>query len=287
MFLYFMLPAAAVFLFLMGIQKKRKDTHWETYRKSYEPVSIKQRAEADDIILSDLDLSQDKMMLAGLGGAVAGVTTVFVITGNAGLSLLGALMALLAPRIWATWKVNTRRRLFQNQLESSLNLMAAALRAGASEIQAWEQAALAAPVPARYVLEYVIRLHRSGRSLAISLEETARRTDSREVQMMAAATALCVQTGGNLAAVYDRLGETLREKQAFRSQTEAIVAEGQMSANVLAILPFGFIAFFRHMAPQYMAPLFDNTTGIFVFLVCSAMIIAGWVVLRKMSQIEY
>lgn len=287
MFLHFALPALAVFLFLTGIRKKKLDSHWASYRKSFIPDQSKQDVGIDDIILSGLDLSWDKAFLAGIAGAAVGAAAMLILTGKVWFLFPGLLVGLLVPRAWFNWKINARRCQFQIQLESTLNLMAASLRAGASEIQAWEQAALAAPYPARDVLEYVIRLNRSGRSLAVSLEEVARRTDSRELQMMAAATALCAQAGGDLAGVYDRLGDSLREKQAFRSQVEGLMAEGKMSANILAAIPFGFIALFRHLSPQYMAPLFNEVTGNIIFLVCTVLILIGWAVLRQMSRVEY
>jgi len=287
LFLYFALTALAVFLFLLGIQKRRKDAHWETYRKTSFPEPQKRIQFTDDLLLAGLNLDKEKLFLVGVVGAIAGAIAVIMITGKPGFAILGLAAGLFAPKAWTNYRINARRHLFQGQLESTLNLMAAALRAGASELQAWEQASLAAPFPTRDVLEYVIRLNRSGRSLAVSLEEASKRTESRDLQVMAAATALCVQTGGDLAAVYDRLGDSIREKQTFQSQVEGLMAEGTMSANVLAMLPFAFIAVFRHLSPQYMAPLFNEALGNIVFLVCSVMILIGWTVLRNMSRVDY
>lgn len=280
--LVYALTSTALLLFLLGVRRRKAETHWTAYRTKKEADAPQ---EIRDLIAAGVTVTPGQLFLAGLAGALLGLVGAYAVTGKAGLALLGLTAGFFAPRAWVNWRIGGRRRLFETQFEQSLGHMAAALRAGANIDQAWEQAALNAPPPTKEVLERVVLVART-RSLNIALEETAELVKSRDLKLAAAATALCRQTGGDLAAVYDSLADAIRERKAFRAQVDAALAEGKLSANVLAALPLGFIALFRWMSPEYTAPLFNTPKGLAVFFFCVGMIVAGWFVIRKMVAVE-
>jgi len=284
MSLMYALAFLSVFLLLLGVRKRKQERHWTAYRRPREDVKPEK---TEDLVVAGVTSSVGQNAVVGLIGAVAGAGAVYVVTGKLTFSVVGILAGVFVPRVWTSWKISGRRKLFEAQLESVLNHMGAALRAGANTLQAWEQGAQAAPFPAKDVLEYVVRLSRSGHSLSDALEKTGAQVDSRDLRVIAAATALCVQTGGDLAAVYGGLAETIRDRQSFKAQLDANMAEGKLSANALAMIPFGFIAMFRSLSPEYMSPLFDTARGVVVLLFCAGMIVGGWLALRKMMQVDY
>ena len=282
----FVLLTVSMLLLLLGLRKRKTEGHWTTCRKAREKESPSEK-EIEDLIVVGVTVSGSQVVMAVMAGALSGVVGIYVLTGRADIALLGLSAGVLTPRAWLSWKVNNRRKLFDTQLEVVLNHMAAALRAGANVQQTWEQAALGAHSPAKDVLEHVVKIARSGRSMTVALDETGRVVKSRDLRIIAAATTLCAQTGGDLAAVYNRLAEALRDKQTFKSELDANMAEGKLTANALVAIPFVFIAVFRRLSPEYMSPLFNTNTGFMVFLFCVGMIVAGWFVLRKMMQLDY
>ncbi|MCR4441872.1 MAG: type II secretion system F family protein [Peptococcaceae bacterium] len=282
---YVILSLSLMFL-ILGIRKRKIEGHWATIRERMREIP-QEAKEVSDLITAGVVVTSSQKAAVFVVGAALGLAAVYVLTGRYDFALLGLAAGAVAPRAWVKWKLDGQRRLFLSQLESVLNVMSSALIAGANAQQAWEQAALVSPYPARRVLEHVVKLTRSGHSLARALEITGGQVESRDLQVIAAATTLCTQTGGDIASVYNNIAETIRDKQTFKAQAEADLAQGNLTANLLAAIPFAFVALFRYLSPEYMAPLFNTASGLAVFLVGSALVAVGWVVVRNMMQVDY
>ncbi|NPV89585.1 MAG: hypothetical protein HPY50_02260 [Firmicutes bacterium] len=282
---YFLIAVSILALYL-GVAKRREESHWTTFRaRSNEAPKVVK--ETEDLVTAGVVITSAQKTAVSIAGAVLGFAAVYILTGRPEFALLGLVAGVFAPRKWVAWKLDGQRKLFENQLEPVLNLLSSSLIAGGNVVQAWEQAALTAPQPAKNVLEHVVKLTGSGHSLARSLEITGGLVKSHDMQIIAAATTLCSQTGGDLAAVYYNIADTIRDKQTFKAQVEADMAQGNLSANFLAMIPFGFVALFRFLSPEYMAPLFNTAAGIVIFLVNTALILFGWLIIRGMTKVDY
>lgn len=283
-----LLTAVVVLLLSFGWRQRKRENNWFYVRHSERAKPVRPtKEEPVDLITAGLSLSSEhKLIIAGLCAAL-GFVFVHALTGRADLAVIGLGAAFIGPRAWSGWRVEARRRLFDQQLQGSLDQMAAALKAGANLPQAWEQAALNAPSPAQEVLGYVVgQVHNAGYTLADALEELDKRVKSNDLRLITVATTLCAETGGDIAGVYQRLAQEMRDRETFKAHAKALMTEGSMSANVLLVLPFGTILLFRFLSPEYMAPLFHSGTGLVVFGIASGMIVAGWLVVRSMMRLE-
>ena len=234
---------------------------------------------------------------AGVGMAVqdAGLflLVAMLVAGALGL-LAGPLVAVLlvvlvpvAAKAWLSNRTRRRERAFAEQLDDSLQLMASALRAGHSLLQALAAVASEAEEPASEEFARVINETRVGRELGSSLEEAARRMKSEDFVWVTQAIAINREVGGNLAEVLDGVSGTIRERNQIRRQVKALAAEGKLSALVLMVLPFGVGGFLLVASPGYMTAFTESLLGYGLLGVSVLLLVAGALWLRKTVQVTF
>ncbi len=217
-----------------------------------------------------------------------------VVAGALGFVLSGPLIALLlavfvpvAFRVWLRLRIRRRQAAFADQLEDTLQLIAGALRAGHSLLQALDSVAREAEEPTSEEFARVVNETRVGRDLATTLEETAARTGSQDFVWVTQAIAVNREVGGNLADVLDGVGKTIRERGQVRRQIKALAAEGKLSAIVLMALPFGIIGFLAVANPEYISAFTSSLIGFAMIGLCVVMLVIGGLWLRKTVRIRW
>ncbi|NSW83604.1 MAG: type II secretion system F family protein [Syntrophothermus sp.] len=284
-----LLAFCAVLFGALGWRARRRETNWLMVR-------LRQtKTPKDNNIFTPLQKTAEKaglkikpahLVAAAVTGCLVGAGFGLAVTGRKEFALIGLAAGLLAPYAYVKRLVQGRREAFEMQFEQCLRKMASAMRAGMSVGQAVAEAAKTAEPPAGEVLQEAVRLASAGFSLTRAVETAAGMVDSRDMELMASSVALHMQVGGNLAEVFDRIADNIRDRQSYRARVAAATSEGRLTANVLTVLPFLTVAAMRKMSPVYMWPLFNTSAGIKVFAVCSVMIIAGWFFLKQIAAAE-
>ena len=204
--------------------------------------------------------------------------------------LLGLLLALVVPFVTrGVLEVMARRRhtAFADQLDDSLQLMSSSLRAGQSLMQALASVARDADEPTAGEFSRVINEERVGRELTQALQETAVRMDSEDFVWVAQAIAINREAGGNLAEVLDRVGQTIRERNAVRRQVSSLSAEGKLSAYVLVALPVGVIGFLSLANPGYLAKFTQSAAGYALMVAAVLLLVVGGIWMRKVVSFKF
>ncbi|GBF33968.1 flp pilus assembly protein TadB [Desulfocucumis palustris] len=283
------LAAASVFCIFLAVKKIRAETNWMHIRYS---TTKKQSKDIFAFLYRDawamgLEITRNQIMGILAAGVCISIALVYAVTGKPLISILGFPLGFAAPYIWVKRKISGRTEAFKAQLETALNQMASSLRAGQNIRQALEQAAISAEAPANEILGYAVQLLKSGGyNITEAMEETSKLVKSKEMETLALVTSICAQSGGNLASIYDQLADSIRDKRAFASQVGAATGESRMTANVLLVLPFLAIGVMRMLSPEYMEPLFSSG-GLVILGICSAVIIAGYLIIKRLGVVEY
>src|SRR5690606_36087803 len=84
---------------------------------------------------------------------------------------------------------------------------------------------------------------RLGVPLEDALEGVAERFESKDFEWVVMAIRIQREVGGNLAELLDTVAATMREREYIRRQVNALAAEGNLSAGVLAVLPPAFLLY--------------------------------------------
>ena len=155
-----------------------------------------------------------------------------------------------------------QRRRFEEQLPDTLALLATSLRAGYSMLQALDTVAQESADPTGREFSRVLNEIRLGRSVAEALQDSAIRMDSVDFDWVVLAFTIQREVGGNLAEVLDTAADTMLQRTRMRREIRALTSEGSISAIVLGSMPFLILGFLLVVNPDYIAPLFESTSGL-------------------------
>lgn len=238
-----------------------------------------------DIDAAGMKWRPGEVIVASALLAVAGGFLGFAVGGLPGL-IFGGIIGLLGPYGYVKHNASRRRRAFTAQLSDVLMLLAGALRAGYSLQQAIAAVAEDAKPPASDEFRRAVAEVRLGASLDDALHELARRINVVDFEWTVLAIEIQREVGGDLAEILEIIADTIRERERLRRQIRTLTAEGRLSGWVLGILPFGMAGFLLMNNPDYLEPLFTQTTGLMMIGGSLFLMVIGVLWMRKIVKIE-
>lgn len=200
-----------------------------------------------------------------------------------------ALVALGVPFItrWiVTMRVARRRIAFEDQLPDNLQVMASALRAGFSFSAALATMADDAAEPFRSELRRASADEQLGADIADCLKAVGQRMDNQEIEYVGIVAKMQREAGGNTADVLDNVVATIRERLKLRRMVRVLTAQGRLSGVIVACIPVALIVGMTLLHPGYLDPMFASSVGVALFVVSLLMILAGWLVIRKVVDVK-
>jgi tight adherence protein B len=208
-----------------------------------------------------------------------------LMAGTPAAFLIGLGVPVVA-RIVVKAKLRRQRKLFEEQLADHLQVVASAMRAGHSLAGALDTSLEDAPEPTREQFGRAVSDERLGVPLEEALAGIARRMRSLEMEHIALVAMLQRQTGGNAAEIFDRVIETIRERQELRRMVQGLTAQGRLSRWVMTAIPFALLGMIGLLNPEYLEPLFTRPEGKAMVLIGLAMIAAGSYAIKRIVEIE-
>ena len=254
---------------------------------------------ARDIARADLHLKPSEFLMIWAGSIVGVPLAMLLLSpvlsalGNPLFMLIGLLIGFMLPRFWLGRRKNGRLGAFNKQLPDTITLIANALRAGSSFLQAIELVVRESRPPISTEFGRVIREVNLGLPFDQALENMVRRVRSDDLELMATAISIQHQVGGNLAEILDSIAYTIRERIRIKGEIRTLTAQQRLSGYVVAGLPIGLAGFLFVAAPNFMAPMFLNPpailglpAGVVILLIGGFMMFLGFLFIRKIVDIE-
>ena len=228
--------------------------------------------------------SEFQVVLAGcgaIGALVLGILTMTPLNAVLGFAA-GCIICMIVLSI----SIQRRQKAFINQLGDMLTMIANALRAGFSFMQALDHIANEMDDPVKTEVRRVVMDVNVGLPLEDALNNMTERINSPDFNLVVAAVLIQRQVGGNLAQILDTISETIDERVRMRREISALTAQGRMSGMVLGCLPFGLAIILQIISPGYLEPLFSNPMGQAALAGSGVLMLIGFVVIRKIVNIE-
>jgi tight adherence protein B len=254
---------------------------------------------ARDIARADLHLKPSEFLGIWVGSIVGVPIFMFLLSaflpalGNPLFLLIGIVIGFFLPRLWLARRRNGRLGAFNKQLPDTITLIANALRAGSSFLQAIELVVRETRPPISIEFARVIREVNLGLPFDQALENMVRRVRSDDLELMATAIAIQHQVGGNLAEILDSIAFTIRERIRIKGEIRTLTAQQRLSGYVVAGLPIGLAGFLFVAAPGFMDPMFDSRAsliglpaGVIILAIGGVMMFIGFMLIRKIVDIE-
>jgi tight adherence protein B len=254
---------------------------------------------ARELARADLRLKPSEYLFIWLGSIVGVPVLMFIFSfffpalGSPIALLIGALIGFLLPRFWLNRRKNGRLNAFNKQLPDTITLIANALRAGSSFLQAIELVVRESRPPISTEFSRVIREVNLGLPFEQALENMVRRVRSDDLELMATAISIQHQVGGNLAEILDSIAYTIRERIRIKGEIRTLTAQQRLSGYVVGFLPIGLAGFLFIAAPGFMDPMFANPpaiaglpAGVIILFFGGFMMFIGFMLIRKIVDIE-
>jgi tight adherence protein B len=178
------------------------------------------------------------------------------------------------------------RERFAEQLPSHLLDMGGAIRGGRSIAGAMMAVVDGADEPTLGEFERVVADEQLGKPLETSLHTVAERMKSEDMDQVALVAALHRRSGSSVAEALDHVADGARDRAELVRELNSLTGQARLSSRILTALPFAMVTVLLLIAPTYMRPLVHTVAGIAVMVMCAVMVGLGWLVMRRMTNVE-
>ena len=228
--------------------------------------------------------SEFEVIMALLGALCA--ILAFVITLKWLWALVGFVGGAAAAYLYLQLSIKRRQKAFVNQLGDMLTMVANALRAGFSFLQAFELVAKEMDAPIGVEVRKVMNEINVGVTLEDALENMQRRVQSPDFELIVTAVLIQRQGGGNLAQILDTISGTIQERIRMRREVKALTAQGRASGVVLTLIPIFLALILQVISPSYLEPLFTNPIGQMAIGGAVVLAVIGYIVIMRSVYIK-
>jgi tight adherence protein B len=245
---------------------------------------------ARELARADLKLKAGEyVFVVVLIGLAAGALCWYFFGRSIIVGIVGFLVGVLLPRFYVRRQQNQRLNHFNDQLADMLNLMVNGLRAGFSTMQAMEAVSRELPAPISEEFRRVVQEMQLGIPMERALDNLLRRIPSEDLDLVVAAMNVQREVGGNLAEILDTISHTIRERVRIKGEIRVLTSQVMYSGRFLSMMPLFIFGALWVLNRPYMMQFFNPETrivGIVALVIAGVMIIAGYFVMQKISNIE-
>lgn len=220
-----------------------------------------------------------------LWGGLVGLIT-FLVTLKGAMFFAGALAGILMGLALLGLRIRRRRKKFTNQLGDMLTMVANALRAGFSFMQAFELISREMDAPMGREVQLVVNEVNLGNTLESALDNMQRRVASPDFELVVTAVLIQRQVGGDLASILDTISETIAERVRMRREVMALTAQGRLSGIVVAVIPVALGLFLEIVNPGHLKPLLETDLGRMFIIGAIIMDMIGFLVIKRIVDIR-
>jgi tight adherence protein B len=224
------------------------------------------------------------IVLASSVGVFVGVWVFTQHVPGAAIAGAGVVYAL-----WALVKMKANKQMarFDDQFVEALDLTSRSLRAGHTVVAGLTLAAEESQEPVRSVISEIVQQQQMGVALEEALRNVANKHPSQDLKLFAASVAVQIRAGGNLSETTTRLAAVIRERLRLSKRVRVLIAQTQMSKQMLLGLPVVVFVLLNVINPEYVKPMYTTDLGKQMLVMCVASMFLGAWAMNKMAVIRY
>ena len=235
---------------------------------------------------ADLHLTVGEFLIMNFMSCLLLSLVAFIIGGTAFLIPVGAVMGFFVPRVYLKMRKGRRLKAFNDQLGDTITLMANALRAGYSLIQAMETVSREMPSPIADEFARVVKEVGLGLSHEEAMNHLLDRVRSDDLDLLVTAINVQHEVGGNLSEILDSIGFTIRERVRIHGEVRVLTAQGMMSGYVISFLPIALMGILFVINREYIGSMFKEPCGWAMLALMTIMITVGFISIQKIVRID-
>ena len=112
------------------------------------------------------------------------------------------------------------------------------------------------------------------------------RVGSEDLTLVTTAILISRRTGGNVTEIFDRISETIRGRMRVKRKIRSLTAQGRLQGIVVSLMPVFLCIVMTLVRPDLMVPFLTSSAGLAALLVMTGLIAAGWLMIRKIINID-
>jgi tight adherence protein B len=239
-----------------------------------------------DLARADLKLRVAEFIMLTIAAVLAFYVLGRVVFDSPLIGVIFAIVGFFVPRIYVNIRRRRRLNAFNDQLGDTINLLANSLRSGFSIVQSMETVAEQLPEPISAEFHRVTQEIGLGLHYEQALNNMLRRVPSDDLDLMITAINIQGRIGGNLAEILDTIGHTIRERVRIKGEIRVLTAQQMISGYILTALPVFLGLVLYLINKDYVGRMFGDPCGLIMLGVAVIMIITGFLIIRKIVDIE-
>jgi len=183
--------------------------------------------------------------------------------------------------------LNDRRRArFNEQLPDALATMNNALRAGLSINQSFESVVENGESPLADEFKILLQSLKIGMTMEEALEAMNERVGSEDFSLVCTAILISRKTGGNVTEIFDKISDTIRGRMKIERKVRTLTAQGRLQGIIVSLMPIFLGVAMTLLKPEMMLPFLFSPIGVAAVLAMVALIVLGWLMIRKIIRID-
>jgi tight adherence protein B len=202
------------------------------------------------------------------------------------LAVIVAIVAGAGPTIYAHMKRKSRLKHFEEIFPDTLEFVSRSMRAGHAFSVSLEMIHREFQEPVSSEFRRTFEEHNLGLPIEVALQKLAQRIPSLDVHFFVSAVLLQKRTGGNLAEILDKLAYVIRERFKLRGRIRAVSAHGKMTATALSCIPIAVAVLMFYTNPDYVKFFFTDDVGNIMLGVAVGLQVIGYLIMKKIVNIE-
>lgn len=220
---------------------------------------------------------------------VAAIALMFLFVSFLAGMLIGFVVAAITafvPYFLIRHLETKRRQRLEVQLVDGLSSLASGVRAGLNLVQSMQLLVSNQRGPIQQEFGQILREYEMGMDLNQAMRGASNRIGSPLYRLTFTAIEMHRVRGGDSGESMDRIAESIREIQRLEGKLDSITAQGRSQANFMAAMPIVIIVMLMFIMPDETSMLFTRMEGRIIMLIAGAMIVSGYLWIRKIMQVD-
>lgn len=203
-----------------------------------------------------------------------------------GLAILGVVIGFAVPLAVVAFLHRRYRAKLQNQIPDAYRMLAGSVRAGQTLEQAIEFYAAQGTKPLADEFANCATQMRLGMTPVAALKSVSDRLGLLDFDLLVSTVGLYTTTGGNLVQLLERLAESVRDRNQFRSQFMASTAQARAVSIALAAAAPIMLLVYALAEPEHVQTFFNTAGGWGILAMCAVLELVGVVWLWQILRID-
>lgn len=218
---------------------------------------------------------------------IAGGLIGFVVFGGISQMLLLSFVGLMMPGFMVRRKKRARLNEINGQIGDALTVMTNSLRAGYSFQQALDLVSKEMSGPLAVEFRRTLREINLGNTTEQALLNLIQRVGSDDLELMLTAVLIQRQNGGNLAEIFDKISNSIRDRIRLKGEIKTLTAQGRMSGLMIGLLPVVIFFILLLISPDYIMVLLRQSSGRMILGLSIVSEIIGFMLINKIVDVEF